>query len=291
LLEHLGLPSDRIDDGAKIDHYDIWRRRVRLRTESSVSSSVAALAIAAHEVGHAAQFATGYWAARATRCLLVLLLLGGAVLFVYPFVVIIAGDGEVNLTRLTAGLVIFPMLRLPLTLALERDASRRAVQLLHETRLADASEHAGIDGLLAACFRTHLAFSVGLVFLVSACVGAMSLVENSLDRPLPHNLLVALSDEFDPSGPQSPLIPIGLDESVMGNPLTLGMIAFSLGVAWWAMRGPTKKSPARTAIDANNEGMARFLANDPAGAIVMIDEALRLDPCLATAHYNRAVIH
>src|SRR5262245_58433582 len=39
LLEHLGLPANRIDDGAKIDHYDVWRHRVRLRTESSVSSS------------------------------------------------------------------------------------------------------------------------------------------------------------------------------------------------------------------------------------------------------------
>ena len=81
---------------------------MKLRTESSVSSSVAALAIAAHEVGHAEQFAKGYWAARATRCLLVLLVLGGGVLFVYPFAAIIAGTGEVNLTRLVALLRFCP---------------------------------------------------------------------------------------------------------------------------------------------------------------------------------------
>jgi Zn-dependent membrane protease YugP len=86
LLEHVGLSADRVDAGAKIDHYDVWRNRVRLRTESSVSSSVAALAIAAHEVGHAEQFAKGYWAAYATRGLLVLLVLSAVILFVYPFV-------------------------------------------------------------------------------------------------------------------------------------------------------------------------------------------------------------
>ena len=84
------------------------RHRVKLRTESSVSSTVAALAIAAHEVGHAEQFATGYWAARATQCLLILLVLGGGVLFVYPFAAVIGGTGEVNLTLLVAVLAIFP---------------------------------------------------------------------------------------------------------------------------------------------------------------------------------------
>ena len=43
-------------------------------------------------------------------------------------------------------------------------------------------------------------------------------------------------------------------------------------------------------MDANNEGMARFLAGDPAVAIVLIDEAIRQDPGLASAHYNRAIV-
>jgi tetratricopeptide (TPR) repeat protein len=36
--------------------------------------------------------------------------------------------------------------------------------------------------------------------------------------------------------------------------------------------------------------MARFQAGDLAGAITLIDEALRGDPGLASAHYNRAVV-
>jgi tetratricopeptide (TPR) repeat protein len=292
LLEHLALPSDRIDDGAKIDHYDLWRRRVRLRTESSVSSSVAALAIAAHEVGHAEQFAVGYWAARATRCLLILLVVAGVVLFVYPFAAPLTGAGDANLTRLIAVLAIFPVVRLPLTLALERDATRRGQRLLSETGLADESEQAGVAQLLAAGFRTHIAFSVGLIMLVGGAVAAMSLVESELDFPLPLNLQVAVSSEFDPTGQLPPLGAINLDELYEDDGSLLPIVAslISLVLVWWAFQGQSKKKPARLAVDANNEGMARFQAGDPAGAIAFIDQAVRQDPGLATAHYNRAVV-
>ena len=113
LLERIGLTFVAVDDGAPLDHYDHLRRRVKLRTESSVSSSVAALAIAAHEVGHAEQFATGYWAARATRGLVVLLVFGEAVLLVYPFASTIAGASAVNLTWGTSLIALFALVRAP----------------------------------------------------------------------------------------------------------------------------------------------------------------------------------
>jgi Zn-dependent membrane protease YugP/Flp pilus assembly protein TadD len=289
LLEHLSLGSVQIDDGAQIDHYDTRRHRVKLRTESSVSSSVAALAIAAHEVGHAEQFATGYWAARATRCLLILLVLGGGVLFIYPFATIIAGTGETNLTRLVALLAVLPVMRLPVTIALERDATRRAQRLLSETRLADETEVEGIADLLRAAFRTHLAFSVGLVLLVGACVAAMSLIESGLNMPFPTDIL-AVSSELDPSGQVPSFDAINVNEPYDEYPYILVGFVLSVFLVWWAFRGQARKPPARSAVDANNEGMARFLAGDPASAIVLIDEALQLDPGLASAHYNRAVV-
>jgi Zn-dependent membrane protease YugP/Tfp pilus assembly protein PilF len=289
LLAHVGLPADRIDDGAKIDHYDFWRRRVRLRTESSVSASVAALAIAAHEVGHAEQFAAGYWAARATRWMLMLLVASGGVLFVLPFAAPVTGSGEVNLTGLVAVLAIFPVVRFPLTLALERDATKRAKRLLQETALADETEHAGIAQLLAAAFRTHLALSVGLILLVGSCVVLMSLVDSSLSMPLPTQMQVALSSEFDPGGHLPPIDAVHLHGLHGTYMYPVGVFA-SFAVAWWAIRSPAKKSSARSAIDANNDGMARYLAGDPAAAIAHIDEALQSDPGLAAAHYNRAVV-
>ena len=102
-------------------------------------------------------------------------MLSGGILFVYPFAVVIAGTGEVNLTRLVAWLAVFPVIRLPIAIALERDATRRAKRLLRETRLGDASEEEGIAKLLQAAFRTHLAFGVGLILLVGACVATITL--------------------------------------------------------------------------------------------------------------------
>jgi uncharacterized protein len=286
LLEHLGLASNGIEDGAAIDHYDDRRRRVKLRTESSVSSSVAALAIAAHEVGHAEQFAAGYWAARAMGGLRVLLILSAVVLLVYPISAIIASSGDVNLTRLIALITIVPLLRLPVTMALELDASKRAKRLLNETGLAHATEHEGIAKLLRAAFFTHLALGMGLILLIGACAATMWLVESVLDTPAMSITHVAVSNATQQSGPpQIEAIPVtGLD--------FLPLTAFAVAVAtvWWAFSGGKRKVAVRSAADANIEGMARFQAGDLAGAIKLIDVALRQDPGLASAHYNRAVV-
>jgi Zn-dependent membrane protease YugP/Flp pilus assembly protein TadD len=286
LLEHLSLPSDRIDDGAKIDHYDQLRRRVKLRTESSVSSSVAALAIAAHEVGHAEQFATGYWAARATHWLLILLALSGVVLFVYPLAAPLGGAGEANLTGLIALLAILALWRLPVSLALERDATRRAKRLLNETGLVHETEQEGIARLLQAAFRTHVALSVGLVLLIGAGVATMWLIEGALDMPSLTSVQVAVGDELEPRGPLTQTVTIDV-----GEPSVYPLMAIaSLFTVWWAFSGRERKGPTRTAVDANNEGMARYHAGDLAGAMALIDEALRQDPGLAFAHHNRAVV-
>jgi Zn-dependent membrane protease YugP len=180
LLAHVGLSSDCIEEGAKIDHYDQLHKRLRLRTQSCVSSSVAALAVAAHEVGHAEQFTRGYWAAHATRCLLVLFVAGAAVLFVYPFATTIAGTGEVNLTSLLVLLALVAVLRLPLTFALELDATRRGLRLLGETSLAHEIEQEGIAHMLRAGFRVHVVISLAIVLLIGAGVAVMWLVENGL---------------------------------------------------------------------------------------------------------------
>jgi uncharacterized protein len=243
LLEHLGLPADRMDDGAKMDHYDILRRRVRLRTESSVSSSVAALAIAAHEVGHAEQFAKGYWAARATRLLLVLLVLGSAPVLAYPFVVAIAGGGDVNLTGLIALGVLVALLRLPFTIALERDATRRAKRVLAETSLADATEQEGIDRLLRAGFRTHVALGIGLVLLIGACSATMWVIERGFDEQPIRGVHVAALNETGPSAP--PLQPRGIspEQPFAESFYPFAAAAISVVVVGWAFSGRKRDLP------------------------------------------------
>jgi tetratricopeptide (TPR) repeat protein len=117
----------------------------------------------------------------------------------------------------------------------------------------------------------------------------MSLVESGLTMPLPTNMQVVVSREVYPSGQIPPVGPINVDEGYEEGVFPLAIVV-SLALVWWAFRGQTTKAPGRSAIDANNEGMARLHAGDPAAAIVKFDEALRQDPRLASAHYNRAVV-
>jgi uncharacterized protein len=246
-LEHIGLASVCIEEGAKIDHYDHLHRRVRLRAESCVSSSVAALAIAAHEVGHAEQYATGYWAASATRDLLVLLVLGASVVFIYPFAITIAGAGDVDLTSLLALFAVVAVLRLPVTIALERDASRRALRLLGEANLTHQTEQEGIARMLQAAFRAHVVLSVALVVAIGAGVATMWLVENGLGTRALTDVQGGLGSESEPG-----VLPrTQATEGGEGYAYPLAAFLVAVATVCWAFWGGTRKSPVCTELDTH----------------------------------------
>ena len=62
ILDSYGLQHVRVEPigGALTDHYDPRDNVVRLSRENYEGSSIAAIGVAAHEVGHAVQHATGY---------------------------------------------------------------------------------------------------------------------------------------------------------------------------------------------------------------------------------------
>jgi tetratricopeptide (TPR) repeat protein len=170
---------------------------------------------------------------------------------------------------------------------LERDANKRAVRILSETNLAHETEREGIAHLLRAGFRTHVVFSIALVLMIGAGAGVMWLVESGLDSPRLIGVQIAVGSETKAGEPPPPVDATGVGE---GFAYPLAALAVAVGTIWWAFSGKARKAPVRTAPDANNEGMARFQAGDLAGAIALIDEALRQDPGLAAAQYNRAVV-
>ncbi|HDR06031.1 MAG TPA: zinc metallopeptidase, partial [Candidatus Coatesbacteria bacterium] len=63
LLAEAGIPDVEIEvvGGRLSDHYDPRKRKLRLSADVAHSTSVAALGVAAHEVGHAVQHASGYF--------------------------------------------------------------------------------------------------------------------------------------------------------------------------------------------------------------------------------------
>src|SRR5258708_35736588 len=62
LLAAIGLPQVGLERSGRLSCYHAWRKTIQLRPEIHDSCSLTATSIAAHEVGHAQQFATDYFA-------------------------------------------------------------------------------------------------------------------------------------------------------------------------------------------------------------------------------------
>jgi Zn-dependent membrane protease YugP len=171
-----GAASDvRIErhPGFLSDHYDPRSRTLRLSPDVYEGRSVSAIAVAAHEAGHAIQHADGY-APLAFRSAIVPLASIGNRLWMLPFLLglFVAGPGGQWLTKigifLFAGVVLFQLVTLPV----EFDASRRAKAVLAQTGIVQSQEEArGVSGVLDAAAMTYVAAAAAgilqLVYLIA----------------------------------------------------------------------------------------------------------------------------
>ncbi len=172
LLERLGLESvgvERADPGA--DHYDPESRVVRLSPEHYDKSSLAAITVAAHEVGHAIQHADGYkplmWRTRLVKSLARLQRLGVILIALMPVVILalrLPRAGIIllvlGLATLASGIVVHLM-----TLPTELDASfKRALPLLEKGGYLKPGDQPHARRILTAAAFTYVAASLmGLV--------------------------------------------------------------------------------------------------------------------------------
>jgi uncharacterized protein len=175
LLDAHGLQDIRVENipGSLTDHYDGEVRALRLSDVVATERSVAALGIAAHEVSHAYQDAEGNRAYRARRSIGEQLaqvapwsgffLLGGF-WFGVPLLIVLS-------LVFVGGLVLFALATLPV----EVGASRRALMLLQQTRLADEDDVRGVRRVLTAAALTYvvglldrLGFFLFVLFLAEA---------------------------------------------------------------------------------------------------------------------------
>lgn len=157
LLDRAGLAHIRIEavPGQLTDHYD--PRTKTLRLSAPDSQSVAAIGVAAHEAGHALQDAHGYVplvvrsavvpvASFGTNLGLILFLMGLLIPALRPLMWL----GIVAF----AGFVFFTLITLPV----EFDASRRAVQILQESgTIVEKSELGAVQKVLNAAALTYVA--------------------------------------------------------------------------------------------------------------------------------------
>jgi Zn-dependent membrane protease YugP len=150
-------------EGRLSDHYDPRSRTLRLSRAVGEGQSVASLAIAAHEVGHAVQDQKGYLPMRLRGALVpavsigsnlgIWLIMGGLLLrslLGTEFAVQIAWLG----VYLFAGGAIFALATLPV----ELNASQRARALLKSSNLIQSGqEQRGVSAVLTAAAFTYVA--------------------------------------------------------------------------------------------------------------------------------------
>ena len=141
--------------GKLTDHYNPKKKTVRLSEGVFDGRSVAALGVAAHEVGHAMQDAQGYAPMKIRASLVPVASLGSSM---GPYIII--GGTLLNLAGLISiGIILFSaaVLFQIVTLPVEFDASKRAVTQLDTLGIVDPREKAGATRVLNAAGLTYVA--------------------------------------------------------------------------------------------------------------------------------------
>ena len=141
--------------GKLTDHYDPQKDILRLSKSNWGTTSVAAMAVSAHEAGHALQDASNDLRLRLRRFLVPLAALGAR----FGPMVVIAGffTGSETILQigalLLAGMTIFQIATLPV----EFNASRRALESLERLGLSDPAQRDGVEAVLRAAALTYVA--------------------------------------------------------------------------------------------------------------------------------------
>jgi uncharacterized protein len=168
ILKANGLAGDvRIEmvKGDLTDHYDPTKKVVRLSEANYRQASVAGMAVAAHEVGHALQHAQGYTPLVVRNTLLPAASIGsqwGPMLAIFGLMMGAGGMLQLGIW-LFAAAVLFQLVTLPI----EFDASRRANVQLATLGLVTERDAGGARSVLNAAALTYVAAAAtALMYLV-----------------------------------------------------------------------------------------------------------------------------
>ncbi|MCZ0704145.1 Zn-dependent membrane protease YugP [Natronobacillus azotifigens] len=163
ILDNNGLHDVTIEqsrNGTLSDHYDPRSKTVRLSSPVYSGASIASLAVAAHEVGHAIQHHQGYVMLKIRSGVFPAAQLGSRmapILFIAGFLLSIDSPLGSNLIGIGIGLFAAAVLFQVVTLPVEFDASSRAKKELVSLGLIENREEKGISNVLSAAALTYVA--------------------------------------------------------------------------------------------------------------------------------------
>jgi Zn-dependent membrane protease YugP len=176
LINREGLYNVTIESvrGKMTDHYDPRQKVLRLSEGVYGSSSVASLAIAAHELGHAMQDQEDYFPLRLRAALVPAVNIGsylGWILIIIGLFLRMTGIAWLGVVIFALG-AIFALATLPV----ELNASARAKKMLVESGLIVGSEEMrGVNNVLNAAALTYVAALITavlqLLYWVSLVLG------------------------------------------------------------------------------------------------------------------------
>lgn len=157
VLRAHGVRDVRIErvSGHLTDHFDPRSNTIRLSDSVYGSASVAAMGVAAHEAGHAVQYAVGYGPIKLRNAIIPVCNLGSQLSMIF----IVLGMILYIQPLFAVGILLFSLAVVVqlVTLPVEFNASRRALQTLESAHLLDGSELGGARKVLSAAAMTYVA--------------------------------------------------------------------------------------------------------------------------------------
>lgn len=165
ILDRNGLQNVRVEPiaGNLTDHYDPRTEVVRLSQNVYGGSSIAAVSVAAHEVGHAMQHANSYFPLSLRSALAPVANFGSKLVWVFIIIGLAISPFFINVgIALFLGVVLFQIVTLPV----EFNASRRALAQLEEGIIDQDSTKASKKVLNAAAMTYVAATLVAIAELV-----------------------------------------------------------------------------------------------------------------------------
>ncbi len=167
LLDAGGLYKVKVEETSIGDHYDPLEKVVRLTAENFNGHSLTAVTVAAHEVGHAIQDASGFAPLRIRTRLIVMTRplerLGAGILMAAPVLGVLMRAPMVSALMILGGLLSLGTTTLVhlVTLPTELDASfKRALPLLEQDGILKPTDLPHARRLLRAAALTYLSASL-----------------------------------------------------------------------------------------------------------------------------------
>ncbi|EOS63511.1 zinc metallopeptidase [Oscillibacter sp. 1-3] len=141
--------------GKLTDHYDPRDNTIYLSDAVYNAPTIAAVGVAAHEAGHAVQYAENYGPVRLRGAIIPATQIGSK----FSFILLIVGMALYSQTLFLAGILLFSLTTLfqLVTLPVEFNASARAIQTIEGQGLLEGDEVSGAKRVLRAAAMTYVA--------------------------------------------------------------------------------------------------------------------------------------